>query len=77
MPVVTIKAKASDKRTPEKIDALIQEVRRTTAAHLEVPVERVLVVYEELAAGIYFDGGPSRPEAKPAAGRAGQRGVKV
>jgi phenylpyruvate tautomerase PptA (4-oxalocrotonate tautomerase family) len=76
MPVVTIKAKQSAARTPEKIDQLMQEVRRVVGAHLEVPVEKVLVVYEELAAGIYYDGGPARPQPPPkTVGR--PRGVKV
>jgi phenylpyruvate tautomerase PptA (4-oxalocrotonate tautomerase family) len=75
MPTVTIKAKQKSSRTPEKIDALMQEVRGLVAQHLEVPFESVLVVYEELAAGIYYDGGPARPSGSKPAAR--PRGVKV
>ncbi len=75
MPTVTIKAKQHEARTPEKIDALMQEMRELVSKHLDVPFERVLVVYEELAAGIFFDGGPSRP--KGAKGPPRSRGVKV
>ena len=74
MPTVTIKAKQNATRTPEIIDGLMQAVRTLVSERLEVPVEKVLVVYEELAAGIYYDGGPAKATAKP-----GQRsrGVKV
>ena len=76
MPTITIKAKQNPLRTPQKIDALMQEVRRVVGAHLEVPMEKVLVIYEELAAGIYYDGGPARPiDETKSAGRS--RGVKV
>ncbi len=75
MPTVTIKAKQKPGRSPEKIDALMQDVRGLVAKHLEVPFEKVLVVYEELAAGIYYDGGPARPSGGKAAVR--PRGVKV
>jgi phenylpyruvate tautomerase PptA (4-oxalocrotonate tautomerase family) len=78
MPTVTIKAKQHEARTPEKIDALMQELRGLVAKHLEVPVEKVLVIYEELAAGIYYDGGPARPRAAAKPHPAGRgRGVKV
>lgn len=61
MPTVTIKAKKNDLRTPEKIDALMQDVRDAVVKHLGVPREKVLVIYEELAAGIYWDGESARP----------------
>ncbi|MFN7130607.1 MAG: tautomerase family protein [Myxococcales bacterium] len=59
MPVITIKAKRG--RDPEKIDRLLAEVRRATSEILEVKPEKVFVVYEELDAGIYWDGSPNRP----------------
>ena len=61
MPVVTIKAKQHPDRTPEKIDALIQEVRHSISKHLDVPLAKVMVVYEESPAGIWWDGESARP----------------
>jgi phenylpyruvate tautomerase PptA (4-oxalocrotonate tautomerase family) len=63
MPVVTIKAKQKPDRTPEKIDALMAEVRQVIAKHLELPVAKVMVVYEENSAGIYWDGESARASA--------------
>jgi phenylpyruvate tautomerase PptA (4-oxalocrotonate tautomerase family) len=60
MPVVTIKAKAG--RDPAKIDRLIAEVRDATMRHLEVPREKVVVIYEEVAGNIYFESGDAPPE---------------
>lgn len=63
MPVVTIKAKQNPARTPEKIDALMTEVRQVISRHLEIPIAKVMVIYEENAAGIYWDGESARPGA--------------
>lgn len=60
MPVITIKAKAG--RSREKIDRLMATVRDATSEILEVPRERVLVVYEELSANIYFESGDAPAE---------------
>ncbi len=59
MPLITIKAKKG--RDPEKIDRLLAEIRRSTTEILGVAPEKVFVVYEELDAGIYWDGAPNRP----------------
>lgn len=76
MTIVTVKAKPGAARTPEKVDALMQELRRVVAAHLEVPAEKVLVVFEEHPGALYYDGGPQRPDTNPrSTGR--PRGVKV
>ncbi|MBS2028294.1 MAG: hypothetical protein JST54_10345 [Deltaproteobacteria bacterium] len=61
MPVVTIKAKQKDDRTPEIIEGLISEVRQVIAKRLDLPVSKVMVVYEELAAGIFWDGESALP----------------
>lgn len=58
MPVITIKAKAG--RSPERIEELRKRVRDATAELLEVKPDRVLVIYEELAANIYFDAPPTK-----------------
>jgi len=63
MPVVTIKAKKHESRTPEKIDGLMSEVRQVIAKHLEIPTTKVMVIYEEASAGIWWDGESARPGA--------------
>ena len=61
MPVVTIKAKQKAERTPEIIEGLVKEVRQVIAKRLDLPVAKVMVVYEELAAGIFWDGESALP----------------
>jgi phenylpyruvate tautomerase PptA (4-oxalocrotonate tautomerase family) len=64
MPVVTIQAKQKDDRTPEIIEGLIAEVRQVIAKRLDLPVSKVMVVYEEMAAGLFWDGESALPTQK-------------
>jgi phenylpyruvate tautomerase PptA (4-oxalocrotonate tautomerase family) len=61
MPIVSIKAKQHPSRTPEKIDGLISEVRQVIARHLEIPLAKVMITYEESSAGVWWDGESNRP----------------
>jgi len=68
MPVVTVKAKQHPARTPEKVDALMTELRQVVARHFELPEAKVMVVYEEATAGVWWQGESLRPGGAGSAG---------
>ncbi|TSC25868.1 hypothetical protein [Corallococcus sp. Z5C101001] len=59
MPVVTVRA--SSKQGPAQLDTLVRKVTQTTSGLLEEN-DRVLVVYREGHASLYYEGAP-RPRA--------------
>ncbi|NBD13400.1 hypothetical protein [Corallococcus silvisoli] len=61
MPVVTVRA--SSKQGPAQLDTLVRKVTQTTSGLLEEN-DRVLVVYREGHASLYYEGAP-RPRAVP------------
>ncbi|RKG64257.1 hypothetical protein D7V80_27600 [Corallococcus sp. CA054B] len=59
MPVVTVRA--SSKQGPAQLDTLVRKVAQKTSGLLEEN-DRVLVVYSEGRANLYYEGAP-RPRA--------------
>ncbi|RKG59382.1 hypothetical protein D7X30_09940 [Corallococcus sp. AB011P] len=64
MPVVTVRA--SSKQGPAQLDTLVRKVTQTTSGLLEEN-DRVLVVYGEGRANLYYEGAPRpRTVSRPA-----------
>lgn len=61
MPVVTVRA--SSKQGPAQLDTLVRKVAQKTSGLLEEN-DRVLVVYSEGRANLYYEDAP-RPRAVP------------
>ena len=63
MPVVTVRA--GSKAGPAQLDTLVRKVTQKTSGLLEEN-DRVLVVYGEGHASLYYEGAPPRVTPRPA-----------